>query len=95
MPLTRPIPPEAMPVVERIRREVPRPERLPWPDDDNDGLLRFYGQPRWPLAGCTPSGLLPEATSPAPCEIGPLDFWWDEQTDPVAATDALWPTEGA
>lgn len=29
MPLTRPIPPEAMPVVLAIRKEVPRPKELP------------------------------------------------------------------
>jgi hypothetical protein len=98
MSLTREVPRAAKPVIDFIRFWVPRPRRLPVPDgggalDD----LRFYGK--------CPLGLLPFAsnftpTEPEDCGMGERDYhamdeftcWWDEQTDPEAATEAVWPT---
>lgn len=96
MPLTSPIPKAAMPAVLLIREKVKRPEDLP---DYNgfDGL-------RW--GDFCPLGLLPRSKSDAPyfasetgekmtdkaCES--FHEWWDRQTDPVAARDAVWPREG-
>jgi hypothetical protein len=93
-PLTRPIPKEALPVVELLRKDVPRPSELPqitW------GLckLRFSND-------CSAMGLHPESFGGDPYdqitfslsvsykEIKAFRRWWDEQTDPQAAVDAVW-----
>lgn len=98
-----PIPTAALPVVEIIRREVPRPMELP---EVEDGSLR------WPtpyhILGCCPMGLCSHAVVPQP--TSPLGFgyehvaleavqrfalWWD-RLDPSAAqaaVDAVWPQE--
>lgn len=90
--LTRPIPPEAMPVVEEIRSGVPRA-----------GMPNFGGFAfRFGKSKACPMGLHPEAKSICPVdyrEFGCLcsteaviafGDWWDEQTDAKAAVDAVW-----
>jgi len=93
MPLL-PIPDDAMPVVEILRRDVPKPKDLPKPTR-NDCWLRFCN-------GYCPMGLHSEALTPAPMNNSefPLatddsrrvfEYFWDNQTDPQAAVDAVWP----
>ena len=87
-----PIPQAAMPVVEEIRRLVPRPSGLPAPY----GPYYWTGVLRFDKRYC-PLGLMPDADSPAPCaekgtpEEAFID-WWYEQTDAQAAVDAVWGT---
>ena len=97
--LTRPIPPEALAVVEILRRDVPRPKTLPLP--------AYRGQQlRWEN-GCCAMGLAPNAVAHCPTSkygFGYADelqdgvatkfyIWFDEQTDAQATVDAIWPTE--
>ena len=102
--LTRAIPEGAMPVVEILRRDVPRPGYLPVGNP-----LRFdmvLGK-RTSLSGrivdgngfgwSCPMGLHPESHGrDEPCGIpfgeGGEAFseWWDEQEDAKAAVDAVW-----
>ena len=103
MPLTRPIPEAAMPVVEIIRREVPRPRELP--DRAFSGVLRFHTKRR---VFCCPMGLCPCAVVPSPTlartfgydiaseAVKAFALWWDDLDphDPQAAVDAVWPREG-
>ena len=94
-----PIPAAAMPVVEAIRREVPRPKQLPKPgpraEHGERAFLRFG-------AAC-PMGLLPGARTPCPSSRDELYWfeltshsivafyhWWDAQTDARAAMDLVW-----
>ena len=90
------IPAEAMPVVEVLRRDVPRPETLP---EFRNTRLR-WGRTSRRFGKCA-MGLHPKAwhdtpmtedTFPAP-ESAVVAFygWWDSQTDPQAAVDAVWP----
>lgn len=101
--LKRPIPTEAMPVVEVLRRDVPRPDALPTPRLIVAGsaatLLRWGGD------NCPeqcPMGLHPLArvATPSnqhhfpPCndsEITAFYHWFDCETDPEAVMDAIWP----
>lgn len=94
MPLKNPIPKAAMPVVRALRRDVPRPEHLPFKYQPSCAL-------RWPRFIC-PMGLHPKATDRVPmtkddfpiCSekaIVAFYCWWDAQTDAKAATDAVWP----
>jgi hypothetical protein len=99
-----PIPPEAMPVVRIIRRKVRRPATLPsFRNGQRGGPLRFGKKPN--EAYC-PMGALPNAIHITPCtprQAGLPDGlnrafnafvgWWDSQTDPQAAVDAVWPTK--
>jgi hypothetical protein len=93
MALTRPIPKQAMPIVELIRWWVPKPKRRPVPYFYTGICLRFKGK--------CPMGLLPFAEGNAPFKssqcggaptsyIGRFAAWWDEQSDPKAAMDAVW-----
>lgn len=104
-----PIPAEAMPVVEILRRDVPRPRELPTsrtlaPTNDH---LRWYGgrsPNRW-TSRCCPMGLHPAAGLPTPrCDdefpasslaIFAFAEWWDslEDADAVAAVEAVWGPE--
>lgn len=99
MTITRPIPEEALPVVEIIRRDVPRPETLPVAQTNS--CMRWY---RGALL-CCPMGLHGTAKLGAPSDgfhfegelrnctsdaIEQLGIWWDEQTDARAAVDAVW-----
>ena len=104
--LTREIPPEAMPVVEILRRDVPRPEELPgdkWPS-------LSWPSPYWRrcsrLGVCCPMGLHPKSLFNAPNDasvfadgettddaVDSFGKWWDEQTDPQAAVDSIWGKE--
>lgn len=108
MTLTRPIPALAMPVAKVIRRDVARPKRLPKlcniPDWDGEGQAL-----RWRVSrnfSC-PMGQHPLAWALAPTErrefpipgcnqasIGSFGKWWDEQTDPLAAVNAVWGKRG-
>ena len=95
MSLTREIPKAAMPIVEVLRRDVPKPDELP---------TYAVGNLRWNELSCTcPMGLHPQATSPIP--IDEMQFppyphgdimrqfagWWDNQNDAQAAVNAVWP----
>ncbi len=104
MPLTKPIPKGAMPVVEILRCDVPRPKELPT-------TIREAKQLRWLVKhhstgflGCCPMGLHPQSTMRVPTmrlqfrvlgatkrAIRSFFCWWDTQTDAQAATDAVWP----
>lgn len=101
MPLTRPIPPEAMPVVWVLRSDVRRPHDLP---------LAYAREPlRFKVPGgtCCPMGLHRKARSLAPTTaqlfptgvgrfaVRSFGWWWDEQSDPIAAMDAVWPPPAA
>lgn len=96
------IPENAMPVVEILRRDVPKPTaRIVGVDDV------FTVKPRFECGKC-PLGLHPTAMSKTPVggcfEAGPLltmwvwPFyrWWDGLTLEEArlAVDLIWPTEG-
>lgn len=94
--LTEPIPKAAMPVVRVIRRDVPRPKKLPTLFGRSLALrfCRFH----------CPMGLHPKAKDRTPivradfppCSdmaIAAFYSWWDAQTDAKAATDAVWPKE--
>lgn len=93
------IPKEAMPVVRVLRRDVPRPKKMPvggsWCKRD-----RFY----------CPMGLHPESDVPAPsdyvcfaggcCSQKAVDaffMWWDglENDEYAAAVDVVWPVKGS
>jgi len=105
MPLTRPIQPEARPVVDVLRRDVPRPVELPT-------ILPFGCGPRWigPLGKLFPicamglregsSRRLPGNPSEFCHEVSmeavwTFMVWHDEQTDPAALVDAIWPLDAA
>ena len=89
------IPPECMPVVLVLRRDVPRPKDLP---------VFSYGRFRFRYS--CPMGLHKDSTKPCPgwseqfangeCthdEVVTFGKWWDSQTDAAAAVDAVWPRE--
>jgi len=95
----KPIPIEAMPVVEVLRRDVPRPKELPVLIEIGTGKAL-----RWGVCIC-PMGLHKKSSSYTP--TCPLDFtgdeclneaicafyeWWDSLTlaDAPAAMDAIW-----
>jgi len=109
MPLTRPIPGEAMSVVEILRRDVPRPKELPMPMVIAACYEGVLPRPlRWRGKGdrlsCYAIGLHPKSTEQAYSkedfplasdeEIQAFVHWWDEQTDAHAAVDAVWPEAG-
>ena len=93
-------PPEAMPVVEYIRKHVPRPKELPVLrayEKTHGTALRF---PRWDWYTC-PMGLLPNAIEALPECSEDLDGFntdqieafyetWDSFTNPIAAVNAVW-----
>ena len=95
------IPRAAMPVIEILRRDVPRPERLPVL---SGGVLRwqFISQVTGSRFRC-PMGLHPDALDPEPdnqfgfpacpswIAITAFWEWWDNQSDARAAVDAIWP----
>lgn len=104
-----PCPTEALPVVEILRRDVPRPTELPRPDE-------FTGKLRWDrpefFHGCCPLGLHPKIDYSDPwaadveyCLDGKITerqawnfiHWWDGLTayDSTEAVDFIWPTKGA
>lgn len=102
--LTRPVPAEAMPIIELLRRDVRRPQHLPVGNP-----LRFDMAlvKRMSISGrgadvdnmgwSCPMGLHPEARGrdePYGLPFGDageaLGDWWDEQTDAKAAVDAVW-----
>ena len=100
MSLTRPIPEAARPVVKILRRDVQRPRELPI-------VCRNMTHLRWPhRAMSCPMGLHPKSSCSSPeltedfayhrtPQEGVEEFanWWDAQTDPQAAMDAVWPRE--
>jgi hypothetical protein len=100
MPLTREIPEAAMPVLEVLRNDVPRPKTLPSAKYES---MRWTEDDRWGSAcELCPMGMHPNAISPIPHNCS--DFpdatseaieafynWFDEQKDAQAAVDAIWP----
>lgn len=93
----RAIPKAALPVVEIIRRDVPRPEELPTLGFENV-VLRWRNK----KTKC-PMGLPDASTAVAPAvgtsfaggvctdtAVKAFGVWWDQQTDPQAAVDAVW-----
>ena len=100
MPLTKPIPKRAMPVIEVLRRDVKRPSEPPTPWHGCD--LRWNKKPH---SRC-PMGLHPFSRDDVPTEredflfvgvhqrhIQAFYLWWDRQTDAAAAVEAVWPTQ--
>ena len=108
MTLTRPIPLEARPVLKVIRNSSERPAALPGPGDevamrwiigrdyycpmglcacamrgDPVVMLDFIGNDKF--------GKYPDLSDDAVYEFSD---WWDEQTDPQAAVDAVWGKTG-
>lgn len=97
------IPPEAMPAVLEIRDKIRRPKNLPSLIKTGPRTHRL----RWThpvfLTPCCPLGLYPGAGSAEATsiyEIPSLDGacsifwrWWDRQTDPKAAVEAVWGPE--
>jgi hypothetical protein len=104
------IPKEALPVVEVLRREVPRPKDLPKPvscgHDDPRTCLRWLGKNNIHVE---PMGLHPKAKTGTPTcpenfdgktpEKAMVAFyrWWDGLTEPqaVVALDEIWPGDDA
>ena len=99
MSLTSPIPKTAMPIVEVLRRDVPRPKELP---KFGLGISHVL---RWEKSYC-PMGLHPHAMSKAPYfhiydfpahpkirAIQTFANWWEKQTDARAAVDVIWTLE--
>lgn len=97
MPITRPIPDEAWPVVLVLRRDVPRPE-----PERFERQVAGDGRPLR-CAGHCPMGMHPAALSYTPCRPWQLPslgltedaihnywFWFDAQLDPQAAVSATW-----
>ena len=104
----KPIPEDAMPIVERLRQESKRPSGLP--------RLSMGGILRWKKGkGCAryllcPLGFIPEIakcgltapSSETAAKYGHLPllatvrfvWWWDSlgQEDAKAAVDAIWPS---
>ena len=95
-------PEEALPILADIRRLVPRPSTLPRPSMPAYGLCLRFDNATAERRYC-PMGLLPHATVAAPAARNRLDNrftasqvdafldWWDAQSDPQQATDAVWP----
>lgn len=97
-----PIPKAAQVIARVIRAKVKRPKRLPIYNIISyrrlDGVLRFNRK----KGTCCPMGLLPEAqrlptfiehfkTPPGTNdEIYSFWAWWDFQTNPQQAVDAVW-----
>lgn len=93
------IPQAAMPVVEMLRRDVPRPEELP-------SFLHLGRCLRWNRKGpCCPMGLHPKSTTGIPIResefaggihsVSRIHFffdWWDNlpEKDAKEAVDAIW-----
>jgi len=106
MPLTRPIPPEAWPVVLVLRRDVPRPEPESFEPIPPAGVVEDPDDYVWShlrCAGRCPMGMLPGATSALPIDPENLPgytlseeaidhylCWFDDQIDPFAAVSATW-----
>ena len=98
MPLTESIPARALALVDILRRDVPRPTELPTPRWETSCL-------RWPALepGGTARNVLglhhlSESPNPARTwipgidwkDVSALSYWWDEQTDALAAVNAIW-----
>lgn len=96
--LTAPIPPNAMPVVEILRRDVRRPG-VP-KSSSIAGICLRWTRKRW-KGHCCAMGLHPEAKGPNPWDarafpatrsaIRAFYKWFDGQTDGEAVRDAIWP----
>ena len=99
------IPTAAMPVVRVLRREVPRPRRLPVAIMSSvvEPCLRWVGGFNSGADDACPMGLHPDAHCGSPDSIATFPLggtntaviafwqWWDVQSDARAAVDAVWP----
>lgn len=99
--IANPPPPEIEPVLAWIRDKVPRPTTLPITarrGRDHLVWIGLNGRHRCPL-GCIPSasrGLPYYRDDFLRCPVSTLAIrkfgaWWDSQTDPLRATDFVWP----
>ena len=97
--MNTPIPAAAYPVVEILRRDVPRPTTLP------DTFAGWHGQYlRWPLnawQNCCPMGLHRKALHHTPMNRSEFPLcgddavrayakWFDGETDPQWVVDQTW-----
>ena len=87
MPLTETIPDDALPILEEIRKEVPRPTKkarlirsrdksilmIRWPNSSFKGIAKDLHNNR--VYECCPAGMLPLAPGPSPYGIGYLDYF--------------------
>ena len=101
----KPIPIEAMPVVEVLRRDVPRPDESPIEYMYADGALRWMIDGH----GCCPMGLHPKSRKHTPgsyfnfadgscTQVAVKSFWrwWDSLgiEDALEGMDAIWLVAG-
>jgi len=92
------IPKQAQPIADYIRERTIRPSM--------EQIVSGYCNLRIGAAQCCPMGLLEIATHPRPFErhhfrwlpsgftkksIRAFGKWWDSQTDPQSAMNAIWP----
>lgn len=100
--MNTPIPAAAYPVVEILRRDVPRPATLPRSFLPNGTSLRWCTESRL-VGDCCPMGMHPSAVVKIPCcaEEFPLCDenaieayweWFDNETDPQWVVDQTWGT---
>ena len=96
MPVTRPIPEEAMPAVEFIRRWIPRPRQVPRVPQRKSHERRLdlcwdYNVVLWEVVKMfRPSGLRVPGRA-----FGMLETWFEEQRSGKLAMLALWGPEEA
>ena len=97
MPLTRPMPDAALPVLAVIRERVKKPAKLPNPCYVDSGNLRWTHSKGF----CCAMGLVPEASDTPGYstefdnlatteEVTAFGSWFDEQIDPQAVVDFIW-----
>jgi hypothetical protein len=97
-----PLPPAAQPVVDILRRNVPRPKELPKPDGGLPPFLRWKGA----LGGRCPMGLLEGAVATPTCSnefchraesaaVAVFAGWWDHlrAEDAAEAVELIWPSK--
>lgn len=96
----KPIPKAAMPIVDYIRKNVPRPDDLP---EMHRGALRWLiGDERFCIMGLCPCTRSPQPFTIEQFDPTPLGFtqnaitdtlcWWDDiyESDAQAVCDAIW-----
>ena len=99
MPLTKPIPNAAMPVGEVLRRDMERPTEIFKSEHTDSTVPQLRNR-----EGKCPMGMHPQAKGDTPTNtvgfpVAGIDdksiraffCWWDQQNDPAAAVEAVWP----